>query len=287
MLFAPADNAKYIEKALMSAADAVVFDLEDGTPPSRKAAARELLTRYLDSGAVKAKPAFIRTGRVDSPELTEDIAVGMHEDIDGFIIPKTDAEDDVMFADRLVSLIEKSRGFPAGRFRLIPMVETAAGVMNLSGIAGASARSVALCFGAYDYKNDLKVMADPPDIFHAVPKALLAAAARSAGLLPIDTPHFIIDDEDGLRAEKEEAFALGFAGSLVITPRHLDIVNECFTPSAAALRKSLDILDALKAAERAGAAYATYDGAMIDAPVRELAGYIASYAEATGSSRHE
>src|SRR3954453_13796256 len=42
-LFVPADSEKKIAKALDSAADAVIFDLEDSVAPAQKAAARDIL----------------------------------------------------------------------------------------------------------------------------------------------------------------------------------------------------------------------------------------------------
>ena len=44
-LFVPADSERKIAKALDSAADAIIFDLEDSVAPAQKAAARESQSR--------------------------------------------------------------------------------------------------------------------------------------------------------------------------------------------------------------------------------------------------
>ena len=42
-LFVPADSEKKIARAIDSAADALIFDLEDSVAPGRKAAARDII----------------------------------------------------------------------------------------------------------------------------------------------------------------------------------------------------------------------------------------------------
>jgi citrate lyase subunit beta/citryl-CoA lyase len=278
MLFAPANNPEYIEKALSSAADAVVFDLEDAVPAGGKREARALLKATLAAGRVSGRTAFIRTNAPDSPDMPSDLATGMHPDIAGFVTPKVTSPDDLVFMDRMLGLIETEHGVKEVRYKLIPLIENTSALMNAAAIAQGSPRVVALCFGGYDYSSDLKLISDDRSLFHRLPRAMIAVAARSAGVQPIDTPYFAVRDMDGLRAEKEEAAALGFAGSLVITPRHIDIVNECFSPSEKAVAYAGGVLAAIDEAERNGASYALYDGLMVDAPIESLARHISDYA---------
>ena len=51
-LFVPADSDKKIAKALDSAADAIIFDLEDSVAPERKTAARDILKGLPDRKSV-------------------------------------------------------------------------------------------------------------------------------------------------------------------------------------------------------------------------------------------
>jgi citrate lyase subunit beta/citryl-CoA lyase len=280
MLFAPANNPTYIRKALSSEADAVVFDLEDAVPACGKQEARDILAAALPGGAGEAlgKAAFIRTNAPDSPDITRDLAVGMHPGIRGFVTPKIASPDDLVFIDRTLGLMEAGHGFEAGRFKLLPMIENTSALMNITGIAHGSPRVIALCFGGYDYSSDLKLISDDRSLFHLLPRAMIAAASRSAGVQPIDTPYFAVKDIDGLRREKEEAVALGFAGSLIITPRHIEAVNECFSPSARAVIGAEGVLAAIADAERRGESYAMYGGLMIDAPIESLSRHIADYA---------
>jgi citrate lyase beta subunit len=203
----------------------------------------------------------------------------MRDTITGFIIPKTETEHDIHFISRLLTLLERERGYDDGRFLLAPMIEGVRAVTHIRDISISSSRIAAICFGGYDFRNDIKVISGSNPLFQLVPRALIAIAARSADVLPIDTPYFNIDDPDGLIAEKEEAAALGFAGSMVITPRHIETVNRCFSPSDENIAYARGVLCALDNAAASNSSYAKYDGLMIDAPIKSLAEYIMLYAD--------
>jgi citrate lyase beta subunit len=271
MLFAPANNPIYMEKAVRSAADAVVFDLEDAVPSGGKDAARRMLTSFLEGGGAAGRTAFLRVGAPNSPDMPRDLAVGIHPDITGFVAPKVSSADDLVFLDRMLGLIEREKGARRGGYKLLPMIENTRALMDLRAIVHASPRIVAVCFGSYDYRCDLRLMSDDGSLFMKFPRALIAAAARSAGVQAIDTPYFDVRDMDGLRAEKRDAFALGFSGSLIITPRHAGAVNECFSPSREMMAFADGALQAAEAARREGASLAVYEGIMIDEPVELLA----------------
>lgn len=50
MLFVPAYNEKFLDKAAKSEADAIIFDLEDAVPPAKRKEARDTLGKYLSVG---------------------------------------------------------------------------------------------------------------------------------------------------------------------------------------------------------------------------------------------
>ena len=67
------------------------------------------------------------------------------------------------------------------------------------------------------------------EIFYA--RTRLVLAARACGIEAYDTPFTDVEDMEGLRKDTEFAKSLGFAGKAVISPRHVDIVNEVFSPT--------------------------------------------------------
>jgi citrate lyase subunit beta/citryl-CoA lyase len=274
MLFVPANNRKFVEKGLASAADALILDFEDAVPPNQKEDARAILKEYLDKGAFKDAVVFIRTNAMDSPELLKDIDCGMHEDITGFMPPKITSRDDIVFIEKLLTQKENAHGIESGHFKLAPLIETTGAVLNLSEILSGNTRLVALCFGGDDFLGDLHGSYGDPPVAHFTPRAMVAMAARSAGLIPIDTPYLFLHDFEGLKKEKDQGFELGFGGALLISPRHIDIINKCFTPSPEEAALARSIRDAIKTSTEDGSGCVMLGERMVGPPMRRRAEWI-------------
>jgi citrate lyase beta subunit len=93
---------------------------------------------------------------------------------------------------------------------------------------------------------------------------MLAAAA--AGLQPFDTAFVDITDPDGLRAECHDSASVGFTGKFSIHPSQIDVINEAFTPSAAEIEESRELLAELEQHRRDGRMAFRFHGRMVDAP---------------------
>jgi citrate lyase beta subunit len=89
-------------------------------------------------------------------------------------------------------------------------------------------------------------------------------AARAARVAAYDSPHFRIDDMEGLRRRSQAARNLGYDGKSVIHPSHIDIVNEIFVPTAEQVEEARRVVSAIEAAEAEGRGVAILDGRMID-----------------------
>jgi citrate lyase subunit beta / citryl-CoA lyase len=75
--------------------------------------------------------------------------------------------------------------------------------------------------------------------------------------------HLEIGDTDGLRAEAEDAAALGFAATACIHPAQVDIVRAAYRPDADALEWARAVVAA--AADEPGVF--AFRGSMVDAPL--------------------
>jgi citrate lyase subunit beta/citryl-CoA lyase len=166
--------------------------------------------------------------------------------------PKITSKNDIVFIEKLLAQKENAHGIEQGHFKLAPLIETTGAVLNLSEILRGHTRLVALCFGGDDFLGDLHGSYGDPPVAHFAPRAMVAMAARSAGLVPIDTPYLFLHDIEGLKKEKDQGFELGFGGSLLISPRHIDVINESFTPSREQAEQAKAIMDAIKISQRGG-----------------------------------
>jgi citrate lyase subunit beta/citryl-CoA lyase len=167
--------------------------------------------------------------------------------------------------------LEKSSGLPEGGIRLIPLLETTLGIENAYQIATASPRMEALYLGAEDLSADLRCKRTKEGNEIAYARGRLVCAARAAGIEAYDTPFTDVQDLDGLRKDAQLAKSLGYTGKAVISPSHVAIVNEVFSPSAADILHAKEVFEAIETAHRQGKGAISLHGKMIDAPIVQRA----------------
>ncbi|OLT01955.1 hypothetical protein BJF90_30135 [Pseudonocardia sp. CNS-004] len=256
LLFVPGDRPDRIGKAIGSAADAVAVDLEDAVAPSDRAAAR---ASVLDAvRACEPRPnLFLRVNPIDGADFADDLATAtqLRTHLAGVLLPKAESADQIHRLDDLLG------GGPA----VLPIVETARGVLAAPEIAAASPRVATLLFGTLDLAADLGVTptVEGRELLHARSQVVLATAA--AGLPgPLDGPHAALDDTDGLVRASALARELGFSGKIVLHPRQLEPVRAAFAPTTEELARAREIVEAGRGAR---GAFRLADGTFVDAPV--------------------
>jgi citrate lyase subunit beta/citryl-CoA lyase len=266
LLFTPANGGRKVEKAFASAADGVILDLEDAVAVSEKPAARHAAVQTL--GGERTRTAWVRVNALSTPFCFDDLLAIAPAAPDAIVLPKVECYADVRTADWLLSQMEARHGLAAGSIGLAPIIETAAGVAAAGEIARTSPRVQRLVFGAVDLALDMDLDLDDDQGAIAQARFAIALASRAAGLPgPMDTAFVDIPALDRLRASAVRARAMGYGGKLCIHPAQIEVVNEVFTPTARELERARRIVDAFDAAERAGLAAVSLDGAMIDYPV--------------------
>ena len=155
--------------------------------------------------------------------------------------------------------LRRSRDLP-----LIPIIESAAGVVNALDIA-QSAEVFCLSFGRFDLAADLGVDPDGGSPAIAAARATVVLTSRAADLHPaLDAPWIQIKDLNGLRANAQRARADGFGGLLLIHPSHVQVVNEVFSPTADEIAWARDIVSTAEQAASSGRGAYARDGAMVD-----------------------
>ncbi|MES2147381.1 MAG: CoA ester lyase [Pseudomonadota bacterium] len=256
-LFVPADSERKIAKALGSAADAVIFDLEDSVVPAQKAAARERLRNLqpIDDGPIW----WVRVNPLASDYLKDDLEVLANGGIHGIVLPKTDSGEDV------VELAHRTGNIPIHAI----VTETAASLFGLMSYARPEAPLAAMSWGAEDLSAALgastKYDSDGGLSFtYRMARSLCLAGAVAAGVQPVDGVFADFKDSDGLRAEAEAAAREGFTGKLAIHPAQVEIINAAFSPAAEDLAHAATIVAAFEAEPNAGVL--SVGGKMVDRP---------------------
>ncbi|MCL9815101.1 HpcH/HpaI aldolase/citrate lyase family protein [Natranaeroarchaeum aerophilus] len=256
VLFSPGNRPEMLRTAADSAADVLVFDLEDAVAPDRKDAARETVTDVLsDPEFDPACEVFVRVNEL--PDGKDDLATVLSEDtrLDGLVLPKVNEAEEV---NAFVSAM-RAHGSELPVFAL---VETAAGVLHAESIAAVDATD-ALVFGAEDLTADIGATRSRSgdEIMYARQHVVLAA--RTAGVDAIDTLCTAVDDTERVYADAEHGVTLGYDGKLAIHPAQIDPIHEAFVPGDDEIEWARRVL---AASEHHDGVFKV-DGEMIDQPL--------------------
>jgi citrate lyase subunit beta / citryl-CoA lyase len=243
LMFVPGHNEKLLASASKSDADVLLLDIEDSVQPiENKQIARDKIAEWVSKGNFKNHYVFPRVNDRESGELLKDVHQLTIDGVHGFMYPKSKKGRDVYFFAKLLETIEYEKGIPSGTFKIIPLIETAAAVMNVQDICQASERVVAIAFGCEDFIADLNGIHDHEGQSLYTPRALIAMAGKANNVLPIDTVHINIHDLEDLERNLIIAKNLGFEGMLSLHPKELPLVHKFFSPSAKEISDAEEML---------------------------------------------
>ncbi len=257
LLFVPGTRPDRFASALASGADAVVFDLEDSVDPTRKAEARTAVVAFLSQPPSTSASLIVRVNSFGSAWYSEDIeSIASLQSIRAIVLPKAEVPAQVAAAARATA---------SGR--VIPLIETARGVLNAASIAAAAESIPALLFGAEDLTAQIGIprTIDGDELVFARSQVVLAAT--SVGADAIDAVFINITALDDLRRDALRARSMGFRGKMAIHPSQVPVIHEVFSPSPEERTHAQRIVDAFEQAQSDGEAVIRLDDRMVDMPV--------------------
>lgn len=258
LLYAPADRPDLVEKALASAADVVIVDLEDAVAPAHKESARAALGSLVAGHA--GRRVQVRVNALDTPWSALDLAAvaGLPTRI-AVRIPKVGSPLDVT---RVAAAV--------GDRPLHLLLETAGGIEAAADIARADPRVASLSLGEADLRSDLGV---DDDAALAYARSRVVIAARAAGLpAPAMSVYPNVRDDAGLARSCATGRSLGFLGRTAIHPRQLSVIAAAFAPTEVELVRARLVVDSLRDAQQAGSGTVVLpDGTFLDIAMVERA----------------
>jgi citrate lyase subunit beta/citryl-CoA lyase len=271
-LFVPGNRPDRVDKAVNTAADVVIIDLEDAVPYSQKketrAVVREKIMDY------RERPVLVRINALDTEFFQEDLNAVVVAGLACIMVPKVETAAQIQEINRELLKVEENKGMQLGSVSIIPLIESALAVENVFQIVSQRTeppRFFTVAFGAADFALDMgfEITKSGEELFY--PRARIAVACRAAGVEPpLDTP-FMIDlkDLEALEADIKRACQLGFQGKLCIHPNQVDICNRLFSPTQEEIEYAQKVIQAFDAAEAGGAGAIQLEGKFIDYPVVE------------------
>lgn len=282
LLYVPGNEARKIEKAATLGADAVCLDLEDGVALNRKTEARETTVRLLPALGFGKSERLVRINAVGSGLEEDDLAAVLPVFPDGIVVPKVSDGEQLRWVSARIRDHERAAQHAEGTIRLIGMIESARGLVNLTSIAASDARLDALIFGAEDFAADVGAIRTRDGLEVLYARSAVVTACAAFGLQAIDLLYLDFKDVEGLRVEAAHGAQLGFAGMQVIHPNQLGPVQQAFTPDDAAIAHAQRVVQAATQNLADGHGAFALDGKMVDMPIIKAAERVLTLARAAG-----
>ena len=281
-LYLPGSQPKFMLNAGIHKPDGIILDLEDSVSPVEKPSARLIVRnalRVLDFFGAE-RMVRINQGEAGRNDLTAIVP----QPVDLVLLPKVETAGQVREVDEHIARLGKATGRKEPVW-LMPIIESARGVLNALDIAQASPNIVALAIGLEDYAADLGVERTAEGSESAFARNMVVNAARAAGVQAIASVFSDVADMDGLLAAAGDAKAMGFEGMGAIHPRQIDAIHDAFAPSDPEIENARAVVLAFDEAEAQGLGVVSLGSKMIDPPVVKRAQRTLAMAEATGLLR--
>src|SRR3954468_20008144 len=262
-LFCPADRQGRFEKAA-AAADVVILDLEDGVAAKDREAARKALIetpRDPERTVVRFNPSATADHQLDLEAL------------------KSTAYNTVMLA----KTEDPQQIRDLAPLDVVVLIETPLGALAVNELARMD-NALALMWGAEDLFAVLGGTANryPDGSYREVARHVRSQtllAAKAYGRLALDSVFLDIKNLDGLRAEVDDAVAVGFDVKVAIHPSQVAVIRDGYAPTAEQVQWARHVIDA--AHHQRGVFQ--FEGIMVDAPVLRRAERILALAPPPGS----
>ncbi len=247
-----------------SGAHVLIQDLEDFTPPARRPEARALAATLYAAWRAAGAVACVRINALET-EGPEDLRAVMGARPGIVAYPKAQTAREMQALDCAIAEAEQAAGIAVGSTGILPVCETALGVVNVREIAAASPRIRYALLGAEDLAADLfaERSREAVELDHARRRFVLEC--RAAGIEPIDAP-FTFSDTEGAQQEARYARRLGYRAKSLVRPDHAAPILAALVPGDSERAHAQRMVDAFEQARARGEESALVDGLWVEVP---------------------
>ena len=221
----PVNVEKYIAKAHLRGADAIILDLEDSITPPEKAAARGMVADAARRASAGGADILVR---INQPLqlAVRDIETVVRPGIKGLVLPKVDSASHVRLLAQLVEDVEREHGMPIGATKFVVLIETAEAFFRMQEIASAHPRVVAMSLASEDFTLATHSEPDPEVLLYPKQQMLIACCAAGISAMGVIGSIATYTDIEGYRAAIAKSKRFGFQGASCIHPDIVPLLNE-------------------------------------------------------------
>lgn len=263
-LYLPGNSPKLMINAGIHKPNGLILDLEDAVAPDKKFEAQFLVRNALRSLNFYGAERMVRINQI--PLGLDDLEYIVPHFSNLILVPKCESAKTLHQVNEKIIELKKQYSIDNDIW-LMPIIESAKGVMNAYEIAQAADNVVAMAIGLEDYTADIGTRRtfEGKESFFA--RSMVVTASIAAGIQPIDSVFSDVSNMDALAENVRTSKGLGFDGMGCIHPRQIEVIHENFAPEEAEIEKAKKIVLAFNNAMKKGLGVVSLGSKMIDAPV--------------------
>ena len=263
-LYLPGNSPSLMINAGIHKPDGIILDLEDAVAPDKKDEARFLVRNALCGIDFYGAERMVRINQGERG--LEDLEYIIPYNVNLILLPKCEKPEQLLDVNERIQKILKKNNLSHPVW-IMPIIESALGVINAYPIAICCENTVAMAIGLEDYTADLgtKRTQEGTESFFA--RSMVVNACRAAGIQPIDSVFSDVGDMEGLRQNVLRSKALGFDGMGCIHPRQILVIHDTFAPAPDEIERAKKIVNAFHKATEQGLGVVALGTKMIDPPV--------------------
>ena len=263
-LYLPGNTPKLALNAGIHKPDGVILDLEDSVAPSRKDEAKILVRNALRSIDFYGAERMVRINQI--PKGLDDLEYIVPHNVNLILVPKCESAEQIKLVNEKIKEISKKKKVKNPIY-LMPIIESALGIIKAYEIAIAVENVVSLAIGLEDYTADIGTQRTKEGKETIFARCQIVNAAKAAGIQAIDSVFSDVSDMEALKQNVLESKSLGFDGMGCIHPRQIKIIHEYFAPNNIEIEKAKKIVNAFHIATEKGLGVVSLGSKMIDSPV--------------------
>jgi len=263
-LYLPGNTPSLMINAGIHKPNGIILDLEDAVAPDKKFEASFVVRNALRQVNYYGAERMVRINQV--PQGLDDLEFLVPHNVNLILVPKCESKEQINAVNKRIEAIKKEKGIK-GNIWLMPIIESALGVIKAYEIASAAENIVAIAIGLEDYTADLGTQRTKEGSESFFARSMVVNAARAAGVQPIDSVFSDISDMEALKQNVLTSKSLGFDGMGCIHPRQIEVIHRNFAPQETEIEKAKKIVNAFIIATEKGLGVVSLGSKMIDPPV--------------------
>ncbi len=226
IFFVPANNKKFLNNIKKLNADFFVIDLEDSILEKEYEQCIKNIKDFFNNNVIDEE-IYIR---IDPNHYKKQVEDTQNLNIKGYMISKA--------KNALITQYINDVDF---NFKLIPLIESIEGLMNIEKIIETSKNVLGIGLGGEDYCLDFECERTSKNLYY--PRIKILNYSKLNKLLSFDTIYPYYKNLQGFEDELKENISMGFSGKMLIHPEQLAFFNDVKREKLLEMKRIIELFE--------------------------------------------